>query len=228
MKLLIDADVLCYAVAFTCSEEPVEVAERTMKGNVTDIIAALYTGQDEYSWELFLSGPSEENFRNEIAVTAPYKGNRTGKEKPEHHQALRDYLVREWNATVSVGQEADDDIATAATAIEDSVIVSIDKDFDQVPGDHYNPRKKEFYTVSEEEGLLWFYRQFLIGDAIDNIKGADGIGDVKSLELLEDKTEYQMWKTVVEILGYDRAYENALLLHLRRKPNEFWTEPEKD
>ena len=80
--------------------------------------------------------------------------------------------------------------------------------------------------MTEESGKLWFYRQFLIGDGIDNIKGADGIGLVKSLKLLEDLTETQMWDVVVYELGRDRALENGQLLHLRRYEGETWQPPQ--
>jgi len=224
MRLLIDADMSCYAVAFSCKEEPLEVACKTLSSMIGDIIADLTTVEDT-TWTLFLSGASADNFRHDVAVTAPYKGNRPS-EKPVHLQGLRDYLLKEWDAQLSVCQEADDDIATAAEGDETAVIVSQDKDFDQCVGWRYNPRHKKLYEVTEESGKLWFYRQFLIGDGIDNIKGADGIGLVKSLKLLEDLTETQMWDVVVYELGRDRALENGQLLHLRRYEGETWQPPQ--
>jgi hypothetical protein len=192
-----------------------------MEGFVVDMIADLFIGQ-ELTWKLFLSG--KENFRNEIAVTAPYKGNRT-KDKPVHIEALRDYLVDVWGATVSKGQEADDDIAIAATNNPDAVICSVDKDFYQVPRKNYNFVTKEHKSFTEEEALIWPYMQMLMGDGVDNIKGVKGIGLVKSRKLLEDKTETEMWETVVDKLGYDRALENARLVYLRREEDELWQPP---
>ena len=225
MKLLIDADVSCYAVGYSTQNESEETALETMRGKIVDLIAALYEGQDSYSWQLFLTGPSAENFRHDYAVTAEYKGNRKSNEKPTHFQALRDYLIEEWDAQVSEGCEADDEIAEAEENCPDCVIVSIDKDFDQCVGWRYNPNKGELYEVTEESGKLWFYQQFLIGDRVDAIVGADGIGAVKSLKLLEGKTEAEMWNTVVDILGYDRAVENGHLLYLRRHKGVEWTPP---
>lgn len=221
MNLLIDADVFTYRVGFACNEESEDVAIKTMEGFVTDMIADVFTGQ-ELTWKLFLSG--KENFRNEIAVTAPYKGNRT-KDKPVHIGALRDYLVDVWGATVSKGQEADDDITIAATNDPDAVICSVDKDFYQVPGRNYNFVTKEYKDISEEEGLLWVYRQSIMGDSVDNIKGVRGIGDVKSLKLLQGKTEKEMWSEVVDLLGEERALENMRLVYLRRKEGELWEAP---
>lgn len=221
MQLLIDADVLTYRVGFACNEESEAIAIKTMEGFVVDMIADLFIGQ-ELTWKLFLSG--KENFRNEIAVTAPYKGNRT-KDKPVHIEALRDYLVDVWGATVSKGQEADDDIAIAATNNPDAVICSVDKDFYQVPGRNYNFVTKEHKSFTDEEGLLWVYRQSIMGDTVDNIKGVRGIGDVKSLKLLQGKTEKEMWSEVVDLLGEERALENMRLVYLRRKEGELWEAP---
>jgi hypothetical protein len=215
---------LTYRVGFACNEESEAIAIKTMEGFVVDMIADLFIGQ-ELTWRLLLSG--KENFRNEIAVTAPYKGNRT-KDKPVHIEALRDYLVDVWGATVSKGQEADDDIAIAATSNPDAVICSVDKDFYQVPGKNYNFVTKEYKDISEEEALIWPYMQMLMGDGVDNIKGVKGLGLVKSRKLLEGKTEAEMWQTVVDCLGSEeRALENGQLLWLRREPNQMWQPPQE-
>jgi 5'-3' exonuclease len=128
------------------------------------------------------------------------------------------------------GIEADDAIAIEATKFgDDSVIVSLDKDFDQVQGWHYNFVKKDKYYITHEEGLFNFYCQFLVGDRIDNIIGVQGIGPVKAKNLLEGKTEREMFDICVEKLGSrDRAIENGILLYLQRKEGEIWSPPSED
>jgi 5'-3' exonuclease len=85
------------------------------------------------------------------------------------------------------------DLANAQT--KDTCIVSIDKDLDQIPGEHYHPgirrqqvfiREPKFYTITPEQGLYFFYYQLLIGDGSDNIKGAPGIGPKKADKILFD------------------------------------------
>lgn len=178
-------------------------------------------------WNTYLTGPT--NFRNDYAITAPYKGNRKG-EKPTHHGLLREYLELSWTGTVTEGIEADDAIAIDATTYGDeSIIVSLDKDFDQVQGWHYNFVKKDKYYVQADEGLLNFYMQFLVGDRIDNIIGVKGIGPVKARKLLEDKTEREMFEVCVEELGSEeRAIENGILLYLQRKEGEIWSPPSEN
>jgi hypothetical protein len=219
---LIDADMLCYRIGFACDNESASIATSTMDKFVTDLIGTLGV----VNWELFLTGKG--NFRNDIAVTVPYKGNRAKLKKPVHLNTLRQFLQDEWDASVAEGQEADDAISIRATDLgDDAIIVSLDKDFDQVQGWHYNFVKDEKYYVTAEEGLLNFYMQFLTGDRIDNIVGVKGIGPVKANKLLTqaEGDEENMFAICVEHLGYDRAVENGRLLYLRRKENELWNPP---
>ena len=224
MIALIDGDMLCYRIGFACESETEEVATSTMYNFIADIMVEL---DEVEECEVFLSGKT--NFRTDVAVTAPYKGNREGNRKPVHHQALRDYLTNEWDADVSVDEEADDTIAIRATELgNEAVIVSLDKDFDQVVGWHYNFAKKRLYYIEPDEGDLNFYMQFLMGDRVDNIIGVKGIGCVKAAKLLSDKTPVEMYQVCVEHLGEERALENGRLLYLRRKKGELWMPPTKD
>lgn len=219
---LIDADILIYRIGFATQDEDESQAIRTMAGFLEDLI--LFDLPNAQTWELFLTGKS--NFRYEYAVTAEYKGNRKGTEKPTHYHLLREYLVSSWGALVVEGMEADDMLAIRATELgDDSIIVTLDKDLDQVSGWHYNFVKKNKYYIAEDEGLLNFYKQFLIGDAVDNIKGAKGIGEKKSHKLLEGKTEQEMWDIVVEHLGIDHAWENGHLLYMLRTPDDRFKPP---
>jgi 5'-3' exonuclease len=224
VKALIDGDILCYRIGFATNNETEDVAIRTMATFLEDLLMYDLSADD---WTTYLTG--KRNFRNDVAVTEKYKGNRK-KEKPVHIQLLRDYLVASWNGVVSDGNEADDEIAIAATSLGDeSIIVSLDKDFDQVQGWHYNFVKKNKYYIKPEEGLLNFYMQFLVGDRIDNIIGVDGIGPVKARKLLEGKTEQEMFDICVEKLGsVERAVENGRLLFLQRHPNQLWSPPNEN
>jgi hypothetical protein len=193
---LIDADSLIYAVGFSSNdtEEPIAVSrlEATMVELCMDLDCEDYKG--------FLTGRG--NFRNDIAVTAPYKGQRVA-DKPIHYQALRDHLVNSWGFEVVQGIEADDAVGIAAYAVpeDQSIMVHIDKDLNQFRGWHYNYRKKEKYYVSEFEGLTAFYTQILTGDRIDNIVGLKGIGPVKAKRILEECTnENELYQAVLHQL----------------------------
>ena len=221
MHALIDADILNYRIGFATNTEAESVAIRTMAGFLEDLL--LFDLPEVSTWELHLTG--KKNFRNDVAVTAPYKGNRKA-EKPVHYHILREYLQQSWGASVSDGIEADDVLAIRATELgDDAIIVTLDKDLDQVEGWHYNFVKKNKYFVDKDEGLFNFYKQFLTGDTVDNIIGAKGIGAKKAEKLLEGKSEVEMWETVVDILGYDRAMENGHLLYMLRTFDDKWAPP---
>jgi len=232
---ILDSDIICYRIAYACKDEVEKIAQYRLDGYINDI---LMCGVDNSypdcfvdSWRLCLTGKT--NFRNDIAVTAVYKGNRADKPKPPHLSALRNHLIKEWNASVSVDQEADDDIAIAGTELGDTCIMSsLDKDIDQVQGWHYNFVKKQAYYISKEVGIYNLYCQILTGDVADNIIGLKGVGPVKAAKILEDSAdEYDMYQRCVKAYddNEDRVIENARLLYLRRTKDEaLWTPPNKN
>jgi hypothetical protein len=223
MKALIDGDILVYRIGFASENEPESIAMARCSEFIEDLI--LFNGFGEYQG--YLTGKT--NFRNEIAVTAPYKGNRKSA-KPKHYQFLRDYMESAWAFTMIEDQEADDAIGIAAYEMEvgEYCICSIDKDLDMLRGDHYNFVKDERYFITEEEGIKNFYKQLLMGDRVDNIIGIKGIGTVKAERLLKEcKNENEMYLAILE--AYDgnaeRVLENGRLLWIRRQHNQLWTPP---
>lgn len=231
MKAIVDADILCYRIAFACEDQPAEWAKRTLDNYIADILTwgvdKVYDGCFVDTWQLHLTGKG--NFREGIATTAVYKGNRLDTPKPKHHAVLREHMIEGWNAVVAHGQEADDAIAIEATSLgDDCVIVSLDKDLDQVAGYHYNFVKKQAYYITPEEGTMRFYCQILTGDAADNIKGIHGIGNVRARKMLEEaEDEMGMYRICVDAYegNEERVIENARLLWLKRTEDEPLWEP---
>jgi hypothetical protein len=220
---IIDADSLCYAVGFSSNDVEEKIALSRLEQTMTDLCMDL----DCEDYKGFLTGKG--NFRNDIAVTVPYKGQRVS-DKPTHLTALRKHLVSSWGFTVVDGIEADDAVGIAAYALaeDESIMVHIDKDLNQFRGWHYNYRKKEKYYVSEFEGLLSFYTQMLTGDRIDNIVGLKGIGPVKAKRILEECTnENELYQAVLKAYEGDqqRVLENGQLLWLQREANQVWQIP---
>lgn len=220
---LIDADSLIYAVGFSSNDAEEPIALARLEQTMTELCMELDC--DDYKG--FLTGKG--NFRNDIAVTVPYKGQRVA-DKPVHYQALRDHLVSSWGFTVVQGIEADDAVGIAAYAVpeDETIMVHIDKDLNQFRGWHYNYRKKEKYHVTEFEGLTSFYTQILTGDRIDNIVGLKGIGPVKAKRILEKCTnESELYQAVLKAYEDDqqRVLENGQLLWLQREAGQVWTPP---
>jgi hypothetical protein len=221
--ILIDGDIIGYRIGFSTEEENEKIVISRV---ATFVETMLWEDLEAETYQGYLTG--KDNFRNEIAITAPYKGNRSAP-KPKHLQLIRDYLVSAWDFKISVGQEADDEIAIEHTARNyESIIASIDKDFLQLRGNHWNFVKKEMTFVTEEEALLNFYRQVLTGDRVDNIIGLKGIGPVKADKILAHcESAADMYLACVEAYGgsTERVIENARLLWLRREADQLWQPP---
>jgi len=185
---------------------------------------------------VWLSGPSEENFRKKIGKILPYKGNRSDAWRPTYEQEIKQFMIKKWDAEVTFGQEADDAMGIAQMKCDfgTSCIASNDKDLDLIPGLHYNFVKGERYVVTNETADWLFWQQMLTGDKTDNILGIPGIGEKKAYAALEEiwdkpvEMEQQAWALYVQTYGWaawPAFLETGQLLWIRRKENELWTPP---
>jgi hypothetical protein len=202
-------------------ENCLQIVKGSLEGVLNDIKATKY--------RIFLSGP--DNFRNEIAVTKEYKGNRTDV-KPVYYKEIAEYVIANWSAEVTDKIEADDAIGIAALEAKQAgveyVVVSNDKDLDQIPGKHYDWVKKEFYTVSPKEAKTNFFIQLLTGDATDNIPGISGVGPVTARKILEGckSPEEMVVECIKRYIGEthgeweDYFFEQANLVYIRKHKGE--------
>lgn len=174
------------------------------------------------------------NFRHSIATRANYKGGRVGSVPPAHLKAIRQHLVSKHGASLVNGQEADDAIMQAWNADKSSIIVSVDKDFNQAPATIYNFTTKEEVTISKKDATLNFYQQVITGDPTDSIPGCTGLGPVKAKKLLANaKTPWECWQIALgcyvkewgDLAGPLYALECANLVYLRRVEGEAWSPP---
>ncbi len=191
---LVDADTALYRICFGRGQK--KIGENYYRASFIEVVEGIddflewIEGMFELPPRLFLTTTGEDNFRYKVATIKPYKSNRHPDKRPPFHKDIREYLINERGAIVSKGCEADDYIASSQNS--GTIIVGIDKDFGQIPGYHFNPVKNELRQISEEEAWFNFYRQVLVGDQADSVPGLQGIGEVKSARLLENKTKDQM------------------------------------
>jgi hypothetical protein len=173
------------------------------------------------------------NFRKEIAVTKPYKGNRKG-EKPFYYQKVRDYLTEVMGAKISVDEEADDTLGIAQSKdIDNTIICTIDKDLWIVPGAKYDFKREELSYVTEYDGIRHFQYQMLAGDQVDNIQGVPKIGPVKAKKILSDNEDIDdAWNIIRDLYrsSYDYNSDDVMLemgrlLWMRRKVGQMWELP---
>jgi DNA polymerase I len=231
MLAIVDGDLIAYRCAASANNDAVEIAI----WRVDDLVRRILhdTGSTEHI--IFLSG--EVNFRKQLDPT--YKAHRT-QERPIWLEDCREHLVKTWGAKVTENIEADDAIGIEATACfnegTDFTVCSLDKDLRQLPGRHYSweisgtssgkhwtkPAEKVFVTPLD--GLKSFYRQLLIGDPADNVKGVLGIGKVKAAKIIDPLTlEEDMISAVRCLYDSEERYQlnRKLLYILRHEPPNF-------
>ena len=185
MIVLIDADSLVYSCCY--GVEDIDGAVDKFDQHIMYIVNDI---DNVYPVDIVrVFHRSVDNFRYDI--DKEYKGNRKS-EKPEFYHQLSDYVVKAYEAEMAIGEEVDDLVAREWKNYTDegkeACIVSIDKDYLQLPAliYNYNIRSRGFRRVSEEEAERNFWLQMLTGDSADNVKGVPGIGIVKAKKHLQD------------------------------------------
>ena len=235
----LDGDVVAYSVSFKSEDEPVEKALVSARATLQSIINEC--GDEGI---IYLTD-SASNFRiAEASPAYPYKGHRKGDVKPTHLEAIRQYMIDEFDAQLQVGQEADDALAIAAVQ-QGHGIATIDKDLLGVPSWNYNWKTGVIKYVTEEEADRFFYTQMLTGDSTDNIPGLMKRTGKKAMpkikqpldEISEPAEMYayvkQVYLDAVEEKGMasdDADVTRWLLtqgrcLWMRRKEGELWEAP---
>jgi 5'-3' exonuclease len=99
---------------------------------------------------------------------------------------------------------------------------------DCIPGNHYNPRTKSLYQVSEEYAERFYWKQILTGDSVDNIPGLPKVGPVKAEKILgNEKTPNGLQNLVCRAYhdiygdqGYKYLITNGRLIHIWRYLND--------
>lgn len=230
MIALIDSDILVYRIGFTTQETTDGIALARLRETFGGILDSLGTRD----YQSYLTATGKGNYR--FAIYPEYKANRKDMEKPVHYDLLRQALLEDYGSILVEGQEADDQIGIDSQRTEDSIIVSIDKDLNQLPGWHYNFVKGLKYKVTPEEGLKYFYHQLLTGDRTDNIPGLTGIGEKKAAKALaQAAAEEHLFKVAREMYKKEHKdtwesimLRNGRLLKIRQKEDELWEFPDVD
>ena len=198
------------------------IALKIAENNLNNVKTAI-AGASRF--ELYLTGKG--NYREQVAVSAVYKGNRKA-DKPVHYQAVKDWFLNSAGAILCEGQEADDMLGIRSTELgSQGIICTIDKDLNQVIGLHYDWDKDLKYKVNKAQGDRFFCQQLLSGDATDNIPALAGIGTKTAMKILDGLSGKEMFDKVRETYehkGKDDTYltEQGRLLWIRRKRNELW------
>jgi predicted nucleic acid-binding protein len=234
---LLDGDLIAYRASASCEPtkakphlEPPEVAIWRLH----DMIERICIATNSQDIECYIGG--SDNFRYKIYPD--YKANRT-KEKPHYLEACRELLVTQYSATIVNNYETDDALGIAQTKYDgNSRICSLDKDLLQISGWHYQWVQGLSILVSPLDGLRTLYKQAILGDKSDNIKGFDGSlrsscpKFVAKLQepidvMTEEKEMYDYVTSVyLDASNTQEALDiNMQLLYVLRKEDEYWIKP---
>lgn len=222
MLALIDHDLVVFRSAASAENDSFGIA----KSRADQLLDSLIEKTKATEYRAFLS--SKSNFRKDILPS--YKANRTAP-KPKHLEALQEYALEHMNAEIArEGLEADDELAINQT--DETIIVSLDKDLLQVPGQHFSweisgkkwKRPDIFRTVSEIDGLRLFFEQCIKGDTSDNVIGIKGMGEKKAKDLLKYiESPEEMFMIVQDLYNDDEAFiKNASCLWMKRTLEDNW------
>lgn len=188
----IDADFLAYQVSYEREGEVTSLSD--MQHNCSIAVEKFRRLAAAEFVHLHLTpGTSDKGSRYDVAIQKEYQGNRKDKPKPRYLHIMRDWMGKNFPATLHQFCEADDGMSSAQyKAIAEgnaklSIIASKDKDLDMVPGLHLIWDTGEivptdvFGKIWEDHskssmklkglGQKFFWAQMLMGDTADNIQG---------------------------------------------------------
>lgn len=214
MKLLIDADYFFYRAA-AAAEMEIDYSQdlTVVVGNFSDgkkivekEISQLCERFD--TKDVLLTFTDQTNFRKKIDPT--YKGNRT-KRKPAGYLKLKNWGMETYPSLMKPALEADDVCGILSTngSLVEFVLISPDKDMEQIPCRLYN--LKEEWTQTPEAARRKLFLQAIEGDQTDGYKGAVGYGPKKANAILDKVKDENYWPAVVEtFLAAGQTEEDAL------------------
>ena len=191
---LIDADSIYFrAVMSTLKEKDIK---KIINSTMFDIMAQCFCVEEETR----VAVKGHGNFRKDIYPK--YKANRPQLEEKVRKKLnfAHTYMREKWSAVEATGMEADDLVSIwayeAREMEEPYVIVGIDKDLRQIPGNHYNFKKMEHDFVDDDMANYNLMVQCLTGDTGDNIPGIRGIGPKKAQGILQGVPMDRRWDRV--------------------------------
>ena len=230
MIALIDGDVLLHATLWETTNE--KDALTKLHKNIEDYTDYAYCNE----CIIAVGPPDGKNYRDDLYPDYKQTAMRVkGRgERPEHFKKVKEYLYSLENVVVADNIEADDLLGILSQQLgSQSVIVTVDKDMDQLEGIHYNPKlhRERYYVVNQRQADLFFLKQMLMGDSIDKIPGLPKCGPVKAEAIIASAGTVQEAADLVldnYFLSYGENWKdyflaNGKLLWLQRKDYDWFT-----
>jgi len=216
--VLIDADSLLYK-----GYEDLDY----YKDIIDNIFSQIIVDTKADSYKIFLESKFNTTFRK--ILNPSYKANRIKKEPPFNMYEIKEYIIETYNPYLSIGVETDDSIISTVRYIvknyplTDVIVAANDKDYLTYPICYYDIfylRFGDIKVVSKDEAEYNFYKQLLMGDSVDNVKGIKGIGPKGASKVLDNSTNHFLsvcreYKNAYKGKWKDQVRLNYLMLKLR-------------
>lgn len=249
--ILIDADTLMYRVGFaTPTVDSAENACARLMNSISKVSMNVFRayGLDIHTMGeviLFItSNFGKGRYRDKFNKETEYKANRGKGASPVFMEEMREYLLKNYIVMDAPSHlyEADDQLSWVGwyryyNPSREYVICGVDKDLNQIPGQHWDYGKNYSYSVTPEEADWFFFNQLLTGDLADGIPGIRGIGNARAQRLLEKGTTPEEWWDIVldtytnkmpekspEEIS-DILYERGNKLWIQRYEGQTWYPP---
>lgn len=207
-KIAIDSDSLVSKSLHRYPED-IEKAYYDFCSEIGKIKGAVFLGLHQYEKgdkvEIKIVLTPRTNFRYDIYPD--YKAKRPPRsEERKELMRLINTRLSEW-VEIHKGVEADDVVIYYAK--QGWLVAAIDKDvINACPTYCYNYNKYE-WSEPHPEFIVekWYLIQALMGDSVDNIKGAKGIGEVGAYKIVENLD----FPNFANIIQYFESYDEALM-----------------
>lgn len=191
-KALVDADSIYFRAVMKCDKE--YDVRKSIKETMNVI------RRETMCNDPLIAVKGKGNFRKDLYPA--YKANRKplDDEIRDRLAYAHNYMIESHGAIMADDMEADDLVAIwAYECMKDDipyVIVGIDKDLLQIPGDHYNFAKGTHTNVDKDTAHYNLMLQCLTGDNADNIPGIKGIGPKKAERILACIQPDRRWSRI--------------------------------
>jgi len=244
--VIIDSDSIVYPTAFLAASKGWSCDETLRAASASwnnKLCQALKIAGVPAQIVQFFTMSGTPKYRDQFLNKVKYKENRKGSAvTPAWVPEIQNELITFSNSVFcepSLG-EADDFISILAHQHNSVVVGSLftfvvgeDKDLDTIPCNRINKNGLRYVHPTTAEHN--FYKQVLMGDSADNVKGLPGIGARKANHILDGNWGTEAYERVLkaylEAHNYDEEeacaylYETANLLYLRKDFDDYWNPP---
>lgn len=220
--VIADFDSLIHTAAYTgkdeygvrnpeYTEDQYEIAQGVLDDAILGILSKIEQYFNISTLYIILKG--KNNFRYKLFES--YKSSRKNTPQPMVIPHLIQYVVEKYDAIQANGCEADDYCFSISKAINhQGIILSPDKDLQQIPSIIYDYNKDIWKRSSEQEAKYFLALQLCMGDSGDCVPGIPKVGIKKAEKIVHlGMTDFQYIKAIYK--AYQLYYKEQAKEQMR-------------